>query len=69
VQLYSTEIEIGMSGAPVLDVESQRVVGFVSERWMSREGNNSLAFATPIDSAVKVCPVLEEKKRRAFWAC
>ncbi len=62
IQLYSNEIGPGMSGAPVLDKEINRVIGIISEHYRSQSDvDNNLSFAVPIGSIVKVCPVLEEK--------
>jgi hypothetical protein len=66
IQLYSDEIESGMSGAPVLDLEINKVVGIISEHWVT-SGNvdTKLNFATPVSSIVEksqlVTSILKEK--------
>jgi hypothetical protein len=51
-----------MSGAPVLDLETNKVVGLVSEHWITT-GNvdTRLNFAIPLESITEVCPILKEK--------
>jgi hypothetical protein len=54
IQLYSDEIEGGMSGAPVLDLEINKVVGIISEHWVT-SGNvdTKLNFAIPVSSIIE----------------
>jgi uncharacterized protein YjbI with pentapeptide repeats len=54
IQLYSDEIEEGMSGAPVLDLEINRVVGIISHHYSKNkpiegEVDKKLNFAIPIE--------------------
>jgi len=53
IKLFSDEIEEGMSGAAVLDLETSKVVGIVSLHHPSNKNNdidNKLNFAIPISS-------------------
>ncbi|MDK2410573.1 trypsin-like peptidase domain-containing protein [Aphanizomenon sp. PH219] len=74
IQLSSTEITNGFSGAPVVDKQTSRVVGVVVERtspeWeiveikkqkniMSTERGSSTAFAIPTSVLCEVCPELK----------
>jgi hypothetical protein len=64
IQLSSAEIEPGMSGASVLDLETNRVVGIISEYWKiaDRDSNDrNLSFATPVEYIIKVCPKIKSK--------
>jgi hypothetical protein len=60
IQLYSDEIEPGMSGSPILDLETNKVVGIISEHWVSASNNVDarLNFGIPIESILKV-PAIE----------
>jgi WD40 repeat protein len=74
IQLSSSEITNGFSGAPVLDEQTNRVVGVVVERtspeWevveikkqkgiVSTERGNNTAFAIPTSVLCEVCPELK----------
>jgi len=67
IKLYSDEIEEGMSGAAVLDLETNRVVGIVSLHHPSAKNvdiDNKLNFAIPIASMLdnsKSAQILKEK--------
>jgi hypothetical protein len=62
LQLRAQEIAQGMSGAPVLDTDDDRVVGMVTATYYPPESTPKLrdaAFATPIEAIVQVWPSLE----------
>jgi hypothetical protein len=67
IVLKSDQIDKGMSGAPVLDTETNKVVGIISDHYKSRYASEdediykTLSLAIPIESIVKVCPLLKEK--------
>jgi S1-C subfamily serine protease len=66
IQLYSTnEIEPGMSGAPVLDIERGRVVGIITERYKEEYNPaiNNMAFALPVTSMIDLYPILRKKNQ------
>ncbi len=44
-----------MSGSPVLDVKSDKIIGIISESWEKDEKNDrNLSFAIPISSLIQV---------------
>jgi ATP/maltotriose-dependent transcriptional regulator MalT len=54
IQLYTNEIDHGMSGAPVFDEVQGLVVGIISLRWhTSRQTDGYLAFAIPLTQALE----------------
>jgi hypothetical protein len=66
IQLYSDQIEEGMSGAAVLDLEINRVIGIVSLHHPAKGSNvdTRLKFAIPVGSVLqssKAAPILKEK--------
>jgi S1-C subfamily serine protease len=63
IKIYSDEIEEGMSGAPVLDLDANRVVGIISLHYPAKDNNvdTKLNFAIPVESIIKVCPSIKEK--------
>src|SRR5919106_568099 len=65
VQLRSpdNEIEPGMSGAPVLDIERDRVIGIITERYIDQYNPSisNMAFALPVKSMIELYPKLREK--------
>jgi hypothetical protein len=66
IELYSpNQIEPGMSGAPVLDIERDRVVGIVSERYTEEYDPtvSNIAFALPVKAMVDLYPPLREKNQ------
>jgi CheY-like chemotaxis protein len=55
IQLYSNEIEEGMSGAAVLDLETNRVIGILFQHYDTRGTiDTNLNFAIPIESILKL---------------
>ncbi|MCQ3974870.1 MAG: hypothetical protein DPW09_15625 [Anaerolineae bacterium] len=60
LQLRSQEIKKGMSGAPVLDTQGDRVVGMVTATYNPDETLKfrDTAFATPIEAIAKIWPSL-----------
>ena len=54
LQLKTSGIERGMSGAPVLDLSQGIIIGMVREYWDSVD--STLAFATPSDRLISVRP-------------
>jgi Trypsin-like peptidase domain len=58
IKLYSDEIEEGMSGAAVLDLDLGKVVGIISLHYRNRNSTNkvdeNLNFAIPISSILEV---------------
>jgi hypothetical protein len=64
IQLSSSEIEPGMSGAPVLDLETNRVIGIIYEYWRiaDKDSNDrNLSFAIPVEYIIKVCTEIKSK--------
>lgn len=62
IQLYSEEIGPGMSGAPVLDIAINRVVGIISDHYVTQgDVDKHLSFAIPIKSILQVWPELNQK--------
>jgi hypothetical protein len=66
LQIYSDEIEAGMSGAPLLDLATNKVVGIVSEHWLTTSNvHKKLNFAIPIESIIglsdDIASVLKER--------
>lgn len=59
--LNSDQVDRGMSGAPVLDLEQDRVVGMVSSTWYSDPStmkDQSTSFAIPAEAIKEVFPLL-----------
>lgn len=52
VQLESRDLDSGMSGAAVFDVERNLIVGFVSQVWESGESQKDRDLAFAVDAAV-----------------
>jgi S1-C subfamily serine protease len=62
LQLRTQEIVQGMSGAPVLDTDDDRVVGMVTATYYNPDGTlkfRDMSFATPIEMVVEIRPSLE----------
>ena len=61
IKLDSKEIEEGMSGAGVLDLETKRIIGIVSLHHASpkTDVDKGLNFAIPVSSILKAAPILE----------
>lgn len=60
IQLYSDEIEEGMSGAPIFDLEVQAVVGIVSLFWRetTTTTDSRLMFGVPVAGLLDLMPHL-----------
>lgn len=61
LQLRSQEIEAGMSGAPLLDIRNNLVVGMINATYYPPDGSAKFehaAFAIPANILQKVCPVI-----------
>lgn len=60
LQLRSQEIQQGMSGAPVLDTDNDRVIGMLTETYIPDETGKfrDAAFATPMEAIQRVWPAL-----------
>ncbi len=57
LQLYSNEVDSGMSGAPIIDIKTRTIVGIVSLYWLSEtHADSNLAFGIPIESAILLWP-------------
>ena len=60
LQLQTSQIDRGMSGAPLWDVQGGRVVGMVNSFWETRRHQDALlAFAIPTETLRAVCPLLQ----------
>ncbi|HTS10409.1 MAG TPA: trypsin-like peptidase domain-containing protein [Candidatus Eisenbacteria bacterium] len=60
LQIGSSQIDHGMSGAPIWDVRRQRVVGMVNSFWATDSHRDAdLAFATPSSVLQDLCPDLQ----------
>ena len=59
LQLLTNQIDEGMSGAPLWDVQGRRVVGMVNAFWQTKRHVDAwLAFAIPVETLRQVCPAL-----------
>lgn len=59
LQLLTSQIDAGMSGAPLWDVQGRRVVGMVNAFWETRRHQDAwLALAIPAETLRAVCPLL-----------
>lgn len=59
--LRSDQIDRGMSGAPVLDLDQDRVVGMVVSTWYGEPGSGKdreTSFAAPSEAIKRVCELL-----------
>jgi tetratricopeptide (TPR) repeat protein len=64
IQLYSDEIGRGMSGAPILDLETERVIGIISDHYKSQnEVDPQLNFGIPVKSIIGTFPDIKKKNR------
>jgi hypothetical protein len=65
IELHSDQIEPGMSGASVLDVERDRVVGIITERYIEQYNPavSNMAFALPVKSMLDLYPDLRESNQ------
>jgi hypothetical protein len=62
IQLDSSGIARGMSGAAVCDIETNRIIGIISEKFATLTTiDNNLALAIPIESIYKINPILINK--------
>lgn len=65
IVLKSDQIAKGMSGDPILDIDSNRIIGIISDHYKSRyattEIYDTLSLAIPIESVIQVYPELEQK--------
>ena len=74
LQLYSQHIDQGMSGSPVLDLETNRVVGMVSQVWVPPHGLKlrDTAFAVTTESLlacypnIKLTPPTEQRNLTTY---
>lgn len=60
--LRSDQIDKGMSGAPVLDIDQDRVVGIVVSTWYSDPSSGKdreTSFAAPAEVLIEICESLE----------
>jgi S1-C subfamily serine protease len=68
ITLKSDQIDKGMSGAAVLDTETNKIVGIISDHYKSHysDGHNdnvykTLSLAIPVESIIQVYPELRER--------
>ena len=63
VQLYAKDIGEGMSGSPVLDIDTNKVIGMIDRIYDKEEEKKdpNLVMAIPVESLVKVYPELVKK--------
>jgi len=60
LQIDSSEIAAGYSGAPVWDTRQRRVIGMVTAIAIPKDGRMSqVAFATPVETLIEICPLLD----------
>lgn len=63
LQLFSNEIDTGMSGAPILDLAEQRIVGLVASHWQTTKAvDGFLAFGIPISRVFDLYPELSQER-------
>jgi hypothetical protein len=69
LQLDSQQVAQGMSGGPVLDTDSDRVVGMITATYHPDDTLKfrDAAFATPIETIVEVWPSLELTPPSPTW--
>jgi len=61
LQLHSNEIDRGMSGAPILDLSYETIVGMISEYWSASSSIDcTLAFAVPMSRLISVRPSISK---------
>jgi Trypsin-like peptidase domain len=61
IQLYSDEIEQGMAGSPVLDLQTNRVIGIIASSFKASSNMDvNLSFAIPVQTMTEVCPIIGE---------
>ena len=66
IQIESNNIESGMSGSPILDTTTNKVIGIVSERYKISYYNQDdvdkdLSLGIPVETIIKVYPELKQK--------
>jgi Novel STAND NTPase 3/Trypsin-like peptidase domain len=62
IQLDVKDIDSGMSGGPVLDLETGKVIGIISNKWDNPDDiDRDLALAIPVASLIKTCPLLAKQ--------
>ena len=63
IQLKGTDIDYGMSGSPVLDLQKNKVIGMINGIYDDEKAikNKNLVLAIPVNSIVNVYPSLSEK--------
>jgi CTP:molybdopterin cytidylyltransferase MocA len=62
IQLKCEDIEEGMSGSPVFDVQSQKVIGIISTVYDDElDKVKGLVLAIPVESIVRVYPEIKSK--------
>jgi S1-C subfamily serine protease len=64
VQLDSYDIDRGMSGAAVLDVAINRVIGIISNIYKPVNANYNVGLAIPTAQIIKACPLLQVNNPR-----
>jgi hypothetical protein len=60
LQIHCTEVEMGMSGSAILDVEAGRVVGMISLHYRGSD-EATLSFAIPVESVIESFPKIEQE--------
>jgi Trypsin-like peptidase domain len=62
IQLLCETIDVGMSGAPVFDLQSKKVIGIIKEIYDNEiDRDKNLVLAIPIESIVRFYPTLKMK--------
>jgi uncharacterized HAD superfamily protein len=65
--LKSDQIEEGVSGAPVLDIDANRVIGIISDHYntyyQTNEIYKTLSLGIPIDSIIQIYPELNRTNK------
>lgn len=61
IQLYTNEVDSGMSGAPIYDTTQKRIIGIISSYWQtSKVVDGYLAFGIPISKLIELLPEITE---------
>jgi len=61
IQLSTSEIDNGMSGAPIYDLVQEKIVGIVSSHWQtSKTVDGFLAFGIPISKIREIMPNINQ---------
>lgn len=62
IQLYATDVEEGMSGSPVVDTKTGKIIGMIDRIYDKKnKADPNLVMAVPVKSLLNVYPQLRDK--------